>query len=198
MKKLILFAILVLAAGIAFADVNLEWDPNDEPDLAGYNVYRSLSPGSGHVKINANLINCPANDSTCTNYVDATAILGIRYYYVATAVNFSGNESGYSNEVESFQANPNAPDPPSNLREAGTQGANHFLEWDPVDGATSYVVMVGEDETGRFFPMGQTTKASYNLKLPPGQWRNGAFVAIKTVAANGRSELSDPIYLSTN
>jgi len=74
------------------APVDLEWDPNSESDLAGYNIYRSNQSGSGYVRLNASLI-------TGTNYSDSSIAAGQTYYYVCTAVNDSDLESGFSNEV---------------------------------------------------------------------------------------------------
>ena len=72
--------------------VDLEWDPNQEPDLAGYNVYRSDRSGSGYVRLNGALI-------SGTNYSDPAIVAGRTYYYVCTAVNDADLESGFSNEV---------------------------------------------------------------------------------------------------
>jgi hypothetical protein len=72
--------------------VELEWDANSEPDLAGYNIYRSDQSGSGYTRLNGALI-------TSTNYSDSTIAAGRTYYYVCTAVNDADLESGFSNEV---------------------------------------------------------------------------------------------------
>ncbi|MBN1788385.1 MAG: hypothetical protein JW806_08320 [Sedimentisphaerales bacterium] len=83
---------LMVVSPTGYADIELEWNDNSEPDLAGYNVYRSLfSGGSSYVKINTALI-------TDSNYVDDTAE-GPTYYYAVTAVDTNDNESGYSNET---------------------------------------------------------------------------------------------------
>jgi len=72
--------------------VQLEWDSNSEPDLAGYNIYRSSQSGFGYVRLNSTLI-------VGTTYTDTTIEAGQTYYYVSTAVNTSDLESGFSNEV---------------------------------------------------------------------------------------------------
>jgi hypothetical protein len=73
--------------------VLLYWKRSRELNLAGYNVYRSNISGSGYQRINYSLI------SRCS-YTDKQKEKGKTYYYVVTAVNTSGGESGYSNEVE--------------------------------------------------------------------------------------------------
>ena len=72
--------------------VNLEWDANSEPDLAGYNLYRSNQSGSGYVRLNGSLI-------TGTSYTDSDIQEGRTYYYVCTAVNDADLESSFSNEA---------------------------------------------------------------------------------------------------
>lgn len=74
------------------AVVVLDWDDNNEPDLDGYNVYRSTSSGSGYTKLNGTpLLNSDYTDDTVSN--------GTMYYYVVTAVDTSENESDDSAEA---------------------------------------------------------------------------------------------------
>jgi fibronectin type 3 domain-containing protein len=63
--------------------------------VAGYNVYRSTVSGTLYTKINSSLI-------TALNYTDSTVQSGTTYFYVATAVDASGNESVQSNEVSAL------------------------------------------------------------------------------------------------
>jgi hypothetical protein len=74
--------------------VRLAWDPNPEPDLLGYFVYRSLYPGIGHVRLNA-------VPETKITFVDQTISPSVSYYYAVSAVDSSPrqNESGFSEEV---------------------------------------------------------------------------------------------------
>jgi fibronectin type 3 domain-containing protein len=62
--------------------------------IAGYNVYRSTTNGSGFVLQNASLI-------TALSYTDSTVQNGSNttYYYVVTAVGGSGAESAVSNQA---------------------------------------------------------------------------------------------------
>jgi hypothetical protein len=81
------------AQSIKYGRVVLLWKKSRESDLAGYNVYRSTTPGSGYQKLNSSLISVP-------KYIDKNVENGNTYYYVVTAVNKAGRESGYSNEVK--------------------------------------------------------------------------------------------------
>jgi glucuronoarabinoxylan endo-1,4-beta-xylanase len=74
--------------------VGLDWNDNSEPDLAGYNVYRSTTSGGGpggYDKLNGPLV-------TLSEYTDDTVTNGIPYFYVVTAVDTNDLESSYSNE----------------------------------------------------------------------------------------------------
>lgn len=81
-----------LAASTGNCRVLLGWGANVEPDLAGYDVYRSDVSGGPYTRLNEGLVLAPA-------YEDATALNGISYRYVVAAVDTSGNESGLSVEV---------------------------------------------------------------------------------------------------
>jgi Abnormal spindle-like microcephaly-assoc'd, ASPM-SPD-2-Hydin len=74
--------------GVAAAySVNLAWTASTSP-VSGYNIYRGTTAGT-YTKIN------PSLNST-TSYTDNTVSSGVTYYYAATAVNSSGEESSYS------------------------------------------------------------------------------------------------------
>ncbi|MFZ0800048.1 MAG: choice-of-anchor D domain-containing protein [Terriglobales bacterium] len=77
--------------------VDLSWDVSG--NAVGYNVYRGTVSGGPYSIINASL------DST-TTYTDNTVVSGQTYYYVATAVDASGDESGYSNQAQAVIPNP--------------------------------------------------------------------------------------------
>jgi hypothetical protein len=70
--------------------VALNWNASTST-VTGYNVYRSTVSGRSYTKINSSLV-------AALNYTDSTVQSGTTYYYVATAVDSSGNESVYSNE----------------------------------------------------------------------------------------------------
>jgi uncharacterized membrane protein len=73
------------------AQVILTWDVSPSQGIAGYNIYRSLTSGGPYTRINSALDpNAAYNDLAVND--------GVIYYYVTTAVNTQGQESGYSNE----------------------------------------------------------------------------------------------------
>jgi hypothetical protein len=71
--------------------VGLNWGASTS-SVAGYNVYRSTVSGTSYAKVNS----APVGGAS---YADGSVQNGQTYYYVATAVDGSGNESVYSNEV---------------------------------------------------------------------------------------------------
>jgi hypothetical protein len=72
------------------ARVVLDWADNTEPDLAGYRVLRSTTAGSGFVQV---------AQVTASNWTDLGVTNGTTYYYVITAFDSAGIESGLSAQV---------------------------------------------------------------------------------------------------
>jgi hypothetical protein len=73
--------------------IDLSWQPNTEPDLAGYLVYRRQLPSGSRTSLTSTPIPGPA-------YRDSTATPGQPYAYSITAIDTSGNESKPSPEVK--------------------------------------------------------------------------------------------------
>ncbi len=71
----------------------LEWDPVNDPDLAGYRVYHAVAGGT--YPAFGSGINAGSSTSITISRLDS----GTRYYFRVTAVDNTGNESGFSNEV---------------------------------------------------------------------------------------------------
>lgn len=89
-------------------EVVFEWDPNSEEDLAGYRLYQSVTPGQyvfGEENATGSI---PAGTETFTLQTQEDGT----FYWVVTAYDTSGNESGPSNEV-SADINFKPPAPPA-------------------------------------------------------------------------------------
>jgi hypothetical protein len=78
--------------------VDLTWQDAD-PSVVGYDVYRSKTHGGPYQKINTAL-------DASTTYTDYTVVAGTTYYYVTTAVDGVGKQSGYSNETKAVIPSP--------------------------------------------------------------------------------------------
>jgi hypothetical protein len=90
-------AVSLSGTGVALPvqhNVQLGWTSSTSA-VSGYNVYRSTTSGSGYVQVNGSLV-------TPDSYVDGTVQGGTTYFYVTTAVDGSGTESGYSNEAQAI------------------------------------------------------------------------------------------------
>ncbi|MCB1181902.1 endonuclease [bacterium] len=85
-----------IPAGLVGAPGNgvahLDWNDNGEGDLAGYSVYRSTVTGGPYSKQNVGLVGA-------SQYDDNAVLNGSTYFYVVTATDLSGNESGFSTET---------------------------------------------------------------------------------------------------
>jgi len=73
--------------------VDLAWNASGSQGVTGYNIYRGNTSGGPYSKINSAL-------DPSTSYTDSSVAAGETYYYVTTAVNSSGQESGYSNQAQ--------------------------------------------------------------------------------------------------
>ena len=93
-RNLVFFSVLLLALLISVwaraEQVTLAWDANTEPDLAGYRVHYGTASGS--------YTTCVDLHKVTTSSI-GTLAAGQTYYFVVTAYDASGNESGYSNQV---------------------------------------------------------------------------------------------------
>ena len=119
---LTLTLILALFATLAHsADVTLAWDPNTEPDLAGYEIYYGTFSGDYSLAVQdyadqgSSPVTVPIGDLGDPNN-PAYTLTGLddneTYYFVATAYDDQGFESDYSNEVTlpgGMDPLPNAP-----------------------------------------------------------------------------------------
>ena len=72
------------------AQLRIAWDPNTEPDLAGYEVFFGTAPRS---------YGTPINVGNVTTYTFTELTSGQTYYFAVRAYDSSNNESGFSNEV---------------------------------------------------------------------------------------------------
>jgi len=79
--------------------VALSWTASTTSNIAGYNIYRSTTSGGSYTKLNSSLV-------VPTAYTDSTVVAGQIYFYVATAVDTSGDESVYSTQVQAVIPTP--------------------------------------------------------------------------------------------
>lgn len=119
--------------------IHLEWEKNEEPDVAGYHVYRSSRPGGRFVKVNRQPVKAVAFDIPASR----TAAKG---YYAVTVVDRTGNESARSAVTDAR--------PPAAPKSLVATAGNRFvrLEWDAVEAVDldSYTVRRAESPGGPY------------------------------------------------
>lgn len=76
--------------------IDAAWTPSTSPGLIGYNLYRTLVPGTNYKKI-ASIYE--SGGIIPTSYRDLDVINGVTYYYVVTVLVGGGLESDISNEA---------------------------------------------------------------------------------------------------
>ena len=81
-----LVAVIVPATEQAPAHIELSWSISAEPDVAGYNIYRSEAGSAEKLRLNRELLPTPV-------FHDMSTVPGRGYTYTVTAVSRSGNES---------------------------------------------------------------------------------------------------------
>ena len=124
LAKFVAVAAIFSFATSAFAEtssVSLSWDPNTEPDIAGYKVYWGTSSG----------VYSQFSDVSQTTASVSDLTVGVRYYFAVTAYNEAGLESGYSEEVSAIVSSPGSTPEPQYLLNISTRvrvrGGDHVM-----------------------------------------------------------------------
>ena len=92
--SIIFFGFLLLVSSLSFnvhaAQVTLAWDPETDPNLAGYKLYYGTQSRNYSFFVDV---------GNSTSYLLSNLSGGTTYYTAVTAYDKTGAESGYSNEV---------------------------------------------------------------------------------------------------
>ncbi|MBL9135107.1 MAG: tandem-95 repeat protein [Verrucomicrobiales bacterium] len=135
--------------------VRLAWDPNPEPDIAGYKVYRG-SASRAYTSVD--------EVGNVTSFDPAGLSTGVTYYFAVTAVNLQGMESPFSDEVSVTPSN----DPlPTNHPPSATPMALNVTE----DGYL-FVTLLGTDPDDDPLIFTVTKAPSYGTLAGSGQDRS--------------------------
>jgi hypothetical protein len=78
--------------------VDLSWGASSSSNVQGYNVYRAGVSGGPYAAV--------VSANSGTTFLDGSVQSGQTYYYVVTAVDTSGTESAYSNQVQAVIPSP--------------------------------------------------------------------------------------------
>jgi len=94
--KLIILLVSILTGTVAHgASATLEWSPVEDSRLGGYTVYKSVDSGIPYEE--------EFDASMETEYTLHDLDPCVVYYFVVSAYDKWGNESGYSNEVNTSE-----------------------------------------------------------------------------------------------
>ncbi len=88
--SLLLVALLLSWPLDSVAQIRLAWDPNTEPDVAGYQIYYGTSSRNYRYSVDV---------GNATTYTIQGLTQGVTYYIALTAYDSADNESDFSNEV---------------------------------------------------------------------------------------------------
>ena len=107
---------LLFCSSALAAHIDLAWNPNTEPDLAGYVVYYGTA-SNAYTK---------ALDTGNNTSVRITGLAeDTEYFFALTAYDIYGNESDFSAEVSSYAVPGN--DPGSDLAPRSAEGGGCFV-----------------------------------------------------------------------
>ncbi|MDB6113041.1 MAG: hypothetical protein JWR69_4791 [Pedosphaera sp.] len=127
--------------------VNFSWAASS--GAVSYNVKRAPDSGGPYLTV--------ASGVTATSYSDTTALNGVAYFYIATAVNALG-ESVNSNEAAATPAGP----PPAPTGLAAIAGTNQvLLNWNASAGAAAYRVKRATSSGGAYALVGTTAGTGF-------------------------------------
>ena len=131
-----LIAVLMIGQSYA-AGVKLRWQPNNEPDLAGYRVCYGLESGKYENKIDVGNV---------TEYQLSGLLQATTYYFALTAYDKTGNESPFSDEISFVLGDTQPPEIASVTPLSLTQIQVRFTELVKTSSATNtanYTVVDG-------------------------------------------------------
>jgi fibronectin type 3 domain-containing protein len=177
------------ATTVSSSQINLHWAANTEPNLAGYNVYRSttsgFTPGPG---------NRIASGVTSTSYSDTGLSSSTTYYYVVTAISGAGLESAPSSQAGATTQAALPPPAPTNLSATGGNG-QISLTWTASSGATSYNVKRSSTTGGPYTTVasGVTSTSYADAGLAAGTTYYYVVTAVNGAGESGKSNEASAI-----
>jgi len=136
----------------------VQWIPNEDPDLKGYNIYRQRQNDSLDRKkqLNANIL-----DPIVEHFTDRWAKPGIDYQYYLEAVDSAGNTSALSNAFPGKirPKEPEAADDVIKRFRARNRDDDNILRWG-VDELEDYLgcIVFRKEEGGRYRPLNSLSK----------------------------------------
>lgn len=125
--------------------VGLEWHPNTEPDLKGYNVYRKINNGI------YSLFSFTGN----FYFIDDSLSYNDTYFYRISAIDNDGLESARSAEISANPINKNPPQKPAGLMISARNWEGKLsvhLEWNGNQASDVAYYIIYRDTVADFTP----------------------------------------------
>jgi PKD repeat protein len=121
--------------------VALSWTPSDLPTVAGYNLYRSTTPGGPYTRLNPTVLTTPS-------YTDTNVTNGTTYYYVVKLLTTDLYEMAYGSETAATPNHYTAPTTPVVVDDGTCTPYTNRLHaaWsasDPDSGISEYQYSIG-------------------------------------------------------
>lgn len=181
--------LLIHTAPVWAGDAILSWDPNTEPDLAGYKVYYGTAAGHYGTPIDAG------------NVITFTATgLGLgTYYFAITAYDTSGNESGYSNETsKTFLTLDTTPPVLSAITSGNVTSGGALISWGTDEPATTQVEYGLTTAYGSTTPLINATLLNSHSQTLTGLSASTLYhYRVKSADASGNLSVSDDHVFTT-
>lgn len=107
-------------------EITIAWSSNQEPDIAGYRIYRSINDNSS----GSFTLIC---DTTSTSFKDTGLDYENTYYYSVSSYDLEGFESDLSQAISARPLNVQAPSTPANFKAVAHNIATTFIRlvWTP-------------------------------------------------------------------
>ena len=196
-------AIVVLWSSTAWG-ATLTWNPNSEPDLAGYRVYQCSQQPCTRASGNASLL---VALGTATSFNIGTP--AVTEYYFVTAYDLSNNESAESNLATFTPAG--SPPPvvppvigasPTSLSFAATQGganpATQTVSISNTGGGTLSWTASDNAAWLTLSPASGTGNGAVTLTVTTGSLAAGSYSAMVAFVATGASTITVPVTLTVS
>ncbi len=148
---------LLISTTLAYSGTaNLSWNANTEPDLSSYKVYMGTASGNYGTPVSVG----NTTSHTLTGLSDGT------YFFAITAIDTSGNESGFSNEVSKAISTSDTTAPIISSINAGSMtSASASISWTTDEAADTQIEFGTTTSYGSLSTLNTAFVTSHNQGL---------------------------------
>lgn len=192
----ILIICFLIPSHLFAQSIHLEWTPSLSPRLLNYNIYRTTNLDSSFIQIGT-------VNNLDSLFIDENVQYESHYYYVVTALDILGNESGFSNVADTTVGIP----VPVELINFSIQlnGNNAILEWTTEMESNNYGFEVQRSPDGvTFNKIGFITGENTNIIqkhysfVDPDLSTGIYYYRLKQIDMDGRYEFSRTLRISVD